>query len=108
MRRARHLDGGAVVHGIFIVQRCVAWEGPKYMSRTITIPDDLYERLDAEARAKGVAIEQLLRSWPAGNAAAHAADLDVLARVAALGDELSARYGAMPDSAGLVREDRDR
>jgi hypothetical protein len=78
------------------------------MCHTITIPDDLYYRLDAAARAQGLSIEQLLRSWPAGTAALHDADQDVLARVAALGDELSARYGEMPDSTDLVREDRAR
>jgi hypothetical protein len=78
------------------------------MSRTITIPDDVYDRLSAEARANGLSIEQLLRSWPAGEKAPHGANQDVLARVAALGDELSARYGEMPDSADLVRADRAR
>jgi hypothetical protein len=83
-------------------------EGMQPMGHTITIPDDIYDRLDVEARAKGLSIEQLLRSWPTGGIASHGANRDVLARVAALGDELSARYGEMPDSTDLVREDRAR
>ena len=80
------------------------------MSRTITIADDLYERLDAAARARGLSIDQLLRSWPADDQAAarqnHGAD--ALERVAVLVDELSRRYGEMPDSTELIREDRAR
>jgi hypothetical protein len=79
------------------------------MSRTITISDDLYRRLEADALALGVSIEQLLNSWPTNERAPrHAADMAALVRVAALGDELSARYREMPDSAELIREDRAR
>jgi hypothetical protein len=105
------------------------------MSHTLTIPDDLYHRLDAEARAQGLTIEQLLRAW-AGPTRRNeeekprtsvrgvrhvspsvdfsppvhhpTSDPAVLARVAILGDELTARYGEMPDSADLIREDRAR
>jgi hypothetical protein len=78
------------------------------MGHTITIPDDIYDRLDMEARAKGLSIEQLLRSWWTGGVASPGANREAFARVAALGDELSARYGKMPDSTDLVREDRAR
>ena len=78
------------------------------MSRTITIPDDVYDRLSAEARAHGLSIEQLLRSWPASEKAPYGANDNVFARVVALGDELAARYGEMADSVDLVREDRAR
>lgn len=33
------------------------------MSRTVAIPDDLYSRLEQEARSSGVPIEQLFQRW---------------------------------------------
>lgn len=79
------------------------------MSQTLTLPDDLYTRLDTLARHHGLSIEQLLRSWPSDEQAiSTTASRDALARVAALGEELSARYGMMPDSTDLIRDDRAR
>ncbi len=78
------------------------------MSRTITISDDLYARLEAEARARGLtSIEHLLEGWE------HAeADLnqrkDVVRRIDNLREHLFAEYGEMPDSVELMREDRAR
>ena len=76
------------------------------MSQTLTIPDELYASLDEAARARGMSIAELLRAWQAYDQAA--ASREALARVAALGEELSARYGLMPDSTDLIREDRAR
>ena len=73
------------------------------MSQTLILPDDVYARLNTAARMRGLTIEQLLQAWPPADQAAAG---DALARATALGDELSARYGAMPDSTDLVRADR--
>lgn len=78
------------------------------MSRTLTIPDDLYARLEEEARARGLnSVEHLLEEWR------HAeADLDqrqdVVRRIDDLRGRLFAKHGEMPDSVELVREDRAR
>jgi len=82
------------------------------MAQTLTISDDLYTDLDEAARRRGVSIEELLRTWQATDPSC-SIDAEIrrraaFARVAALGDELSARYGAMPDSTELIREDRAR
>ena len=83
------------------------------MSQAIVIPDDLYARLDAAAHRRGVSIEELLRSWQAtGEHVDEGVELrrrhEAFERIAALGEELSARYGEMPDSTDLIREDRAR
>ncbi len=77
------------------------------------IPNDLYARLDTVARRRGVSIEELLRSWQLDDerdsADVGAEDLlrrrAAFDRIAALGEELFARYGEMPDSTELIRED---
>lgn len=76
------------------------------MSHTITVSDDLYRHLETTARQQGVSIEELLRSWPLPDQTP--TPHDALARAAALGEELSARYGMMPDSTALIRDDRAR
>lgn len=76
------------------------------MSHTITISDDLFTRLEATARQRGISIEELLRSWPLPDQTP--APRDALARAAALGAALAARYGMMPDSTDLIRDDRAR
>lgn len=82
------------------------------MSQTLTLPDDLYARLDILARHRGLSIEQLLRSLPSDEQPALVQSTPVarsaFARAAALGEELSARYGMMPDSTDLIRNDRAR
>lgn len=77
------------------------------MSRTLTIPDELYERLEAEARARGLkGVESLLDSL-----ARDENDLsrrkDAVRKINALREKLFAKYGEMPDSLELVREIRD-
>ncbi|MDT7542079.1 MAG: hypothetical protein QOE33_1983 [Acidobacteriota bacterium] len=77
------------------------------MSRTLTIPDELYERLEVEARARGLrGVESLLDSL--------ARDEDNLSqrkeavrRIDTLREQLFAKYGEMPDSVELVREIRE-
>ncbi|MGB7925142.1 MAG: hypothetical protein WCF57_18025 [Pyrinomonadaceae bacterium] len=78
------------------------------MSRTLTISDELYARLEAEARERGLnSVERLLEEWERMEV-----DLDerkdVVRRIDDLRGRLFARYGEMPDSAELVREDRAR
>ena len=76
------------------------------MSRTLTISDELYEELESDARRHGLTVEQML--------ARRVRDTSLLQRERALDhasrlqEEFSAKYGKMPDSAALIREDRGR
>lgn len=88
------------------------------MSRTLTIPDDLYADLAERARRHGVSIEDLLRVWPGDiptdKQTKHEMDVELQARQDAvqrsitLYEHLAARYGAFPDSTDLLRDDRAR
>ncbi len=82
------------------------------MSRTLTISDELYARLDAQARQQRVSIEDLLLSWQGQGEDEAAVELrwrrSAVARIEATRAELAAHYGGMPDSVELVREDRAR
>jgi hypothetical protein len=78
------------------------------MSRTLTISDELYERLEGEARSRGLdSVERLLEAV-SGN------ELDRDTRAAAVNNidelraRLSAKYGEMPDSTEMLVEDRAR
>ncbi len=78
------------------------------MSRTITISDELYARLEAEARARGLNnIERLLEEREGSEN-----DLNERQRVVKQIDDLRERlfikYGEMPDSVELLRADRNR
>jgi hypothetical protein len=78
------------------------------MSRTLTISDELYERLEAEARLRGLnSIECLLEEWERKET-----DLsqrkDAVRRIDNLRERLFTKYGEMPDSVDLIREDRAR
>jgi hypothetical protein len=78
------------------------------MSRTLTIPDALYLRLESIARARGLSsIEQLLEMWQTRED-----DLryrhEVVTQIDALRERLFATYGMFPDSTESVREDRAR
>ena len=78
------------------------------MSKILSISDDLYERLEHAARQKGLkSIEQLLESWQTAedNLGKRRETVD---RIGALRSRLFQRYGEMPDSVDLIREDRDR
>ncbi len=82
------------------------------MSRTLTISDELYARLDAKARQQRLSIEDLLLSWQGQGEDDAAMELrrrrSAVARIEATRTELAARYGEMPDSVELIREDRTR
>jgi predicted CopG family antitoxin len=77
------------------------------MSRTLTISDELYDRLEREARIRGLSIELLIEAWERNEA-------DLLRRQAvvrgidSLRERLFSKYGEMLDSSDLIREDRAR
>jgi len=77
------------------------------MSRTITISDELYARLEAEAHARGLNIERLLEEREGSEA-----DLNerqrVVKQIDDLRERLFSKYGEMPDSVELLRADRNR
>lgn len=78
------------------------------MSRTITVSDELYTRLEAEARARGLkSIERLLEEW-GQNEVSMKERKDVVREIDDLRERLFAKYGAQPDSTELIREDRAR
>ena len=78
------------------------------MSRTMTISDELYERLEAEARRRGLkTVEEFLERLQLREAdLAHREE--VVREIDRLREGLFARYGEMPDSVDLLREDRAR
>lgn len=86
------------------------------MSQTLTIPDDLYARLESTARRRGVTIEELLSAWPINDQDRDNSDVSeelrrrrvAVARIDATRAEFAARYGEMPDSTAMIREDRAR
>jgi hypothetical protein len=78
------------------------------MSRTLLIPDELYDRLDAAARQQGLDnVEQLLAAWQSREEETSQRQRAVQA-IDALRARLFATYGEMPDSTDLIREDRAR
>jgi len=78
------------------------------MSQMLEISDSLYMRLQTETRRRGLdKIEELLELWHP--------DIDdlndrqqIVHRIDALRKQLCTRYGLMPDSTDLIREDRER
>ena len=78
------------------------------MSRTVTIPDALYLRLEQIAQVRGCSsIAQLLEIWQAHEDPQRRRQ-EVVARIDALRERLSTTYGVFPDSTEDVREDRAR
>ena len=78
------------------------------MSRTVTIPDALYIRLQETAHAHGFSsITQLLEIWQSREDTFRTRQ-EAVARIDALRERLLATYGVFPDSAADVREDRAR
>ena len=77
------------------------------MSRTLTISDELYARLEKEAQMRGLSIERLIEEWERNQA-----DLfkrqRVVREIDDLREHLFSKYGETPDSTDLVREDRAR
>ena len=77
------------------------------MSRTLTISDELYARLEKEAQLRGLSIELLIEEWERAEANLLRRK-DVVRGIDGLRERLFSKYGAMPDSSDLVREDRAR
>ena len=78
------------------------------MSKTLIISDDLYARLEQAAHQKGLkSIQKLLESWQISKE-----DLrkrrETVEKIDTLRSRLFKRYGQMPDSTCLIREDRAR
>lgn len=87
------------------------------MSQALTISDDLYAHLKNTAQSRGVSIEELLRTWQntdRGSEEEVDAETELrrrrmaVKRIATTRAELIARYGEMPDSTDIIREDRAR
>jgi hypothetical protein len=82
--------------------------GERDMSRTLTISDALYDRLEASAHMRGLtSIEQLLEAWQAREDEVLCRQ-DVVRQIDALRERLFATYGELPDSVAFIREDRER
>jgi hypothetical protein len=77
------------------------------MSRTLTISDELYARLEKEAEIRGLSIELLIEEWER-NEATLLRRREVVRGIDGLRERLFSKYGEMPDSADLLREDRAR
>ena len=74
--------------------------------QALTISEDFYNRLRAEAQLQGVSIEQLLEKWEQHNSELkHRQEAGL--RIKAIREMMTAKCGLMPDSAELIREDRD-
>ncbi len=78
------------------------------MSRTLTISDELYARLESEARKRGVKTVEELLDLLQSLETDIALRKNVVRQIDLLRERLFARYGEMPDSVELVREDRAR
>jgi hypothetical protein len=78
------------------------------MSKILTVSDELYGRLEAAARLRGLTtVEELLEVWQA-NEEERRRRVQAVERIDALRTRLFASYGEMQDSVGLIREDRAR
>ena len=75
------------------------------MSQILTISDRLYTRLEHTARERGfTSIEQLLGAWQAFDAERQQRQR-IVQHIDHLRDGLLAKYGQLPDSVELLRED---
>ena len=78
------------------------------MSRTITISDRLYAKLEAEARTRGFdSVEHFLEQWQAPETES-LRRREVVQEIDDLRSRLFAKYGEMPNSVELLSEDRTR
>jgi hypothetical protein len=78
------------------------------MSRTLTISEGLYARLEAAAQRLGLQdVVQLLETWETdGEELARRAK--VVQDIDSLREKILKTCGPMPDSVDLMREDRER
>jgi hypothetical protein len=77
------------------------------MSRTLTISDTLYARLEAKTRERGLSnIEQLLEEWERSENEM-LRRREVVPQIDKLRERLRDKCGEMPDSVELIRQDRE-
>ena len=75
------------------------------MNHTLTVSEELFAQMQREAHSRGLeSVEKLLEECHGGGMSRH----EVVRRIDALRERLKAKYGIMPDSTDLIREDRDR
>ncbi len=78
------------------------------MGKTLSLPDDLYDRLENAARQKGLKnIQQLLESLQVTEDNLLQRQ-ETVSKIDNLRNRLFQRYGQMPDSVDLIHEDRAR
>jgi hypothetical protein len=78
------------------------------MGRTVTISEELYEKLTMAVKEHGLQnIEQLLELWQAHEVERRRRQ-EVVRGIDALCDRLYAQYGEMPDSVSLIRDDQSK
>jgi predicted CopG family antitoxin len=77
------------------------------MSRTLTISDELYTRLEKEAQMRGFSIERLIEEWERSEANL-LRRRETVREIDGLREQLFSKYGEMPDSTDLVSKDRAR
>jgi hypothetical protein len=75
--------------------------------QTLVISEDLLNRLAAEARLRGLSIEQLIENWERKESELRRRE-EAVRRIDEIYEDMAAKYGELPDSAELVREDRER
>jgi len=83
------------------------------MSVSITVSEETYNKLKASAQARGKEnVEQLLEDWVDEQAIEWQKELnrrkEVGREIEAFREKMHEKYGVMPDSTELIREDRQR
>jgi hypothetical protein len=79
------------------------------MTQTLTISDTLFYRLRNIAKTRGLdSVEALLEQWQAEETEDLRRRQEVVLEISRLRERLDAKYGLMPDSTLLIREDRER
>lgn len=76
------------------------------MSVTITISDEVYQKLQNVAQGRGFEkVEEFLDKWEEPEAADRR---EVVDRILKFHEKMKKKYGVMPDSTEILREDRMR
>lgn len=78
------------------------------MSRTLHISDELYKRLEANARERGFANVERMLEDQGGNGFDAQQRQDAVRGIDDLRKLLASKYGEMPDSTDSIRNDRAR
>lgn len=81
------------------------------MNQTLTISESLYSRLQTGAQLRGLSIEQLIEQvveeWERKESELRRR-AQVVEEIDEIYEKMRAKYGQMPDSVELIREDRER